>query len=144
MSNDIALMREITRLQNQIDALRTIQQGWQPVFLTTPLTSTSYDGNDTVAVGAVTIDTSAVFGAPAGIKAVSIFSRAKWASATMSSYLLVRSVGATRYCDIMYARDTNHQTMSTIIPCDANGDFDVVVANANALEVILEIHGYWK
>ena len=111
--------------------------------LTTPLTSTSYDGGDTVGVGTVTIDTSSVFSAPVGIKAVSIFARAKWASATMSSYLLVRPVGASRYCDIIYARDTNHQTISTIIPCDSNGDFDVVVANANALEVVLEIHGYW-
>ena len=111
--------------------------------LTTPLTSTSYDGGDTVGVGTVTIDTSSVFSAPVGIKAVSIFARAKWASATMSSYLLVRPVGASRYCDIIYARDTNHQTISTIIPCDSNGDFNVVVANANALEVVLEIHGYW-
>ena len=111
--------------------------------LTTPLTSTSYDGGDTVAVGTTSIDTSTVFGAPAGIKAALIFFRAKWASASVNNFMYVRPVGATRYVGIIYAYSTAHYTESVIVPCDSNGDFEFVVGGANATEVICEIWGYW-
>jgi len=111
--------------------------------LTTPLTSTSWDGNDTKTVGTITIDTSSVFGAPAGIKAALIFFRAKWTSASTSSFMYVRPIGATRYTDIIYADNTSYQTSNATVPCDENGDFEFVVGGANATEVICEIWGYW-
>jgi hypothetical protein len=111
--------------------------------LTTPLTSTSWNGDDTKTVGTITIDTSSVFGAPAGIKAALIFFRAKWTSASTSSFMYVRPIGATRYTDIAYAHDTSYQTSNATVPCDENGDFEFVVGGANATEVICEIWGYW-
>jgi hypothetical protein len=111
--------------------------------LTTPLTSTSWNGDDTKTVGTITIDTSSVFGAPAGIKAALIFFRAKWTSASTSSFMYVRPIGATRYTDIIYADNTSYQTSNATVPCDENGDFEFVVGGANATEVICEIWGYW-
>ena len=136
-------MKKIQELYDEIQALRTIQLGISFIPLATPLTSTSWDGNDTKNVGTTTIDTSVIFGAPAGIKAASIFFRAKWGSATVSSYMYVRPVGGTRYAGIVYAYTTAHQAESCIVPCDADGDFEFVVGNANAGEVMCEIHGYW-
>ena len=144
--DDIALMREIGRLQEQINALRTIQQGWQPVFLATPLVSTSYDGDDTVNVGAYTIDTSAVFSAPAGIKAAAIYFRATWASASNTSLMTIRTTGtdvATIVASIR-AQTTYNQDGFCIIPCDTNGDFVLTVYGANATNVILRMSAYWK
>ena len=111
-------------------------------YLTTPLTSTSWSGDDTVAVGTTTIDTSAVFSAPVSIKAVLVFFRVKWAAGSKSSYMLIRPLGATRYAGIVYAHDTMFQIWSGIVPCDANGDISVTVANADATEVLMEIWGY--
>jgi hypothetical protein len=117
--------------------------GYIFVPLTTPLTSTSWNGDDTKTVGTITIDTSSVFGAPAGIKAALIFFRAKWTSASTSSFMYVRPIGATRYTDIIYADNTSYQTSNATVPCDENGDFEFVVGGANATEVICEIWGYW-
>jgi hypothetical protein len=145
MSNEIELMREIAKLQWQIDALRTIQQGWQPVFLSYPLTSTSYDGNDTVNVGAHTINTSAVFGAPTGIKMAAVFFRATWSSVNAGYSLGIRPVGASLYVAAVYSQVANIPIAGFgIVTCDANGDFDLVVGGANALNVIMRITDYWK
>jgi hypothetical protein len=89
MSNEIALMREIAILQNQIDALRTIQQGWQPVFLSSPLTSTSWDGDSFSTTAKTLIDLSAVFSAPAGIKAISVFVRLNDSASASANYWMV-------------------------------------------------------
>jgi hypothetical protein len=111
--------------------------------LTTPLTSTSWDGDSFSTTNKTKIDLSAVFGVPAGIKAALIFFRAKWTSASTSSFMYVRPIGATRYTDIAYAHDTSYQTSNATVPCDENGDFEFVVGGANATEVICEIWGYW-
>ena len=143
--DDIALMREIARLQNQIDALRTIESGWNFVPLTTPLTSTSWDGNDTVNVGTYTIDTSATFSAPVGIKAAAIYMQATWASVN-SGYTLAATYTGSSLSAVLVRSQVANIPMSTsgIVTCDANGDFDLIAANANATNVILRIWGYWK
>ena len=140
--DEIALMREIGRLQEQINALRTIQAGWSPVFLEAPLTSTSWDGDDSKVAGTYTIDTSSVFSAPVGIKAVSIIIRARWA-ATAGSFLYAAPVGSSNYSTIMRPFSTAQDTeCNGIVPCDSNGDFDVVIGN-NITRALIKIHGYW-
>jgi hypothetical protein len=118
--------------------------GYIFVPLTTPLTSTSYNGDDTISVGTRTIDTSSVFGAPVGIKAALVYVRAKWASAG-DYYLIVRpgGGGATTDVDVIRGSTTYYDDMTVLVPCDANGDFDIVVGGANATNVIIKIFGYW-
>ena len=134
----------LNALEEQVRYLVTLPKAPGLVPLTTPLTSTSYDGNDTVAVGTVTIDTSAVFGAPVGIKAALVKVRCGWAAASGSSNLQLRPVGSGSAIAFLYAQTTFFQSMTVVVPCDANGDFDVVVANADALNVTIEIWGYWR
>lgn len=121
----------------------TAYTGYVFVPLTTALTSTSYDGNDTVAVGTTNIDTSSVFSAPVGIKAALIQVSAAWASASASNYLALRPLGGSVNMSKLVAHDTLAQDMTVICPCDANGDIDVVVAGANATNVVIRIWGYF-
>jgi len=132
---------EIEQLRREIKRLKRFEQvTWK--MLTVPLTSTSYDGNDTVTVGTVTIDTSAVFGVPVGVSGVMAYVRATWASANAASNLQVKVVGGSDVLGELKAHNTNAQSMSLAIPCNSNGDFDVVVLNANATNVVITIYGY--
>jgi len=121
----------------------TTYTGYIFIPLTTPLTSTSYDGNDTVNVGSYTIDTSSVFSAPVGIKAALIYVRAKWASAG-DYWFEVRTTTATAQdAGVLRAHTTYYDDANILVPCDANGDFAIVVGGANATNVIIHILGYW-
>ena len=107
-----------------------------------PLTSPSYDGNDTITPGTTTIDTSSVFSIPAGVLFVDAYIRATWASASGSSNLQIKLTGDSNVIAELKAHDTLAQSMTVRIPCDGNGDFDVVVLNANATNVIIVIISY--
>ncbi len=133
-----ALERRIAKLERRLANLA-------PQFtpLAVVLSSTSYNGNDTINVGTVTIDSSAVFGAPSNMKAALVFVSAQWAAASGSSTLSLRATGGATNRAQLVADSTNFQTMQAVIYCDANGDFDVVVANANATNVTILILGYW-
>jgi hypothetical protein len=121
----------------------TTYTGYVFVPLTTALSSTSYDGNDTVNVGTTSIDTSAVFSAPVGIKAALVQMAATWAAAAEASTLSLRPLGGSVNACGVRAQTTFAQAATAIVPCDANGDFDVVVANANATNVVIRLWGYW-
>ena len=130
-----------------VDGAGTISKGGtattQFVPLTTALTSTSYDGNDTVATGTTSVDTSVVFAVPAGARAVLAQVQATWAAANSASQLALRPKGGSVNAVILRAHDTVHQDTMAICPCDTNGDIDIVVANANATNVVLRVWGYW-
>ena len=112
--------------------------------LTTPLTSTSYDGGDTVAVGTTNIDTSSVFGAPAGIKAALVQLAGVWSSANNGYYAALRPLGGSVNQMIIRAQVANiNSDMTAIVPCDANGDIDIVVAGADVTNTVIRIWGYW-
>ena len=149
MSNEIALMREIAILQNQIDALRTIQQGWQPVFLSSPLTSTSWDGDSFSTTAKTLIDLSAVFSAPAGIKAISVFVRLNDSASASANYWMVLSPVDTANVGIFFQCseiNDRHRYGTGIIPCDANGDiyYQISASGANTLDALIRIVGYWR
>jgi hypothetical protein len=124
----------------------TYYTGYIFVPLSAPLTSTSYDGNDTVTAGSTTtIDTSAVFGAPVGIKAALVRVSCSFATAGATYNLQVRPVGASSAVGILRSQVANiTNDFSAIVGCDANGDFDLVAgAGGNALNVTVQIWGYW-
>jgi hypothetical protein len=127
-----------------LDADKTKKIAYQyvgPTFLTTPLTSTSWDGDTKTTGNRGIIDLSAVFGVPAGVKAIIAYLQIKDSnpnvygrigpSETYNYTLTVRTQVAN-----IYSNDTG------IVPCDSNGD--IYFYNSEELdEVFIQIWGYW-
>lgn len=93
--------------------------GW--TFLTTPLTSTSWDGDNKGTGDRAIIDLSAVFGVPAGVKAVLMTIQTQGNAA--SEYIRFGPNSTYNYaltCRTQVANVIN--IASGIVPCDANGD----------------------
>jgi hypothetical protein len=120
------------------------------VFLTTPLTSTAWDGDSFSTTAKTKIDLSDVFGAPAGIKAVLVHVATRdSASAESSSTKIVLAPNDT--ADLGFAfrsagmpNDVN-AAGSSIVPCDANGDiyYQITASGTNTTDVWITIWGYW-
>lgn len=113
--------------------------GWY--FLSTPLTSTSWDG-DTKGVGdRAIVDLSTVFGVPAGVKAVLMSIQTQ--SDTVNDYIRFGPDSGNSFtlvCRTQVAGQIMHA--SGIVPCDANGD--VYCYTSGPVEgVWVWIWGYW-
>lgn len=110
------------------------------VPLAAALTSTSWDGDAKATTDSGTIDLSAVFGAPAGIKAALVYLAIKDASVAQAC-ALGPSVGNYALTAVTYlASDWSYYQGK--IPCDANGD--IYYKGYQQLDnVILSIWGYW-
>lgn len=121
-----------------------------PVFvpLTTPLTSTSWDGDPYSTTSKTLIDLSAVFGVPAGVKAVSIRAAIRDEAAATGDYTLVlgptNSGGVGPSMNCIPVNDRYNRGAFTV-PCDANGDiyYQIVASGTGTMDVILQIWGYW-
>lgn len=125
----------------------------QPEFvpLTTPLTSTAWDGDARSTTGKTLIDLSAVFNAPAGIKAILAYIYLKDSGSNTSNTLyfglspndtdgqLAMACASRGLTNDYYAFEQG------ICPCDANGDvyYQCIATGSNTLDVWLEIWGYW-
>jgi hypothetical protein len=119
------------------------------VPLDTPLTSTSFDGDAFSTVGTSTlIDLSAVFGVPAGVKAVladvAIRDSAAWGA---GEYRLDLGPSSTYYYAFRaacYGGDLLGRGQG-VVPCDANGDvyYRAEASGAGTLDVTVRIWGYW-
>jgi len=120
-------------------------------YFTTPMTSTAWDGGDAFSTTAKTlIDLSAVFGVPAGVKAVLIKSQvADSGSASGIAYLNLspnNTAGTAPHANKvsgMANSYTNH--VSAIVPCNANGDiyYQIGATGSGTMSVLLEIWGYY-
>ena len=122
--------------------------GWH--FLTTPLTSTSWDGDAFSTTAKTKIDLSTVFGAPAGIKAVLVRLAARDSGASgYDAYFGIspNDVAADLSLNIRLQGHGNDQILesTTICPCDANGDiyYQTKTSNTGTLDCWLWIWGYW-
>lgn len=120
----------------------------RPVFLTTPLTSTSWDGDSYSTTPKTKIDLSAVFGAPAGIKAVLVMVsiRDSASSSNDTWFLLSPNDIATRGLSLTgHATNDRWQRQAFVVPCDANGDvyYQINASGTNTMDCILGIYGYW-
>jgi hypothetical protein len=145
---------EINDLKRRLNELETLEQGSGWVYLSQPLTSTSWDGDSHSTTGYTLIDLSSVFGAPARIKAVSIIVHAHDSG----------SAGITDGCWIAFspnstpagaggqfilrlegiANDAWHSEVGTVT-CDSNGDiyWKCIASGANTMDIGLEIWGYY-
>ena len=111
------------------------------VPLTTPLTSTSWDGDTKTTADRAIVDLSAVFGVPANVKAV-LMSIQTQADA-VNEYIRFGPNSTYNYaltCRTSVAGQIAHAT--GVVPCDSNGD--VYCYPSGTIEnVQVYIWGYW-
>ena len=118
---------------------RETLSGWY--FLTTPLTSTSWDGDNKGTGDRAIVDLSAVFSVPAGVKAVLMTIQTTGDAA--NDYIRFGPNSGNSFA-LTCRTQVNSQIMhaSGIVPCDANGD--VYCYTSGTVEsVYVWIWGYW-
>lgn len=143
------LWNEIEQLRREVERLRTQDRpagGFIP--LTTPLTSTSWDGDAYSTTAKTKIDLSVVFGAPAGIKAVLVRVDVRDSgSATNDTYVILspNSIAFSGFATSPMPVNDRPNRASHIVPCDASGDiyYQIGASGAGTMDVWLEIWGYW-
>jgi len=118
------------------------------VPLTTPLTSTSWDGDARSTTGKTLIDLSSVFSVPAGVKAVLVMVsiRDSASSSNDTWFLLSPNDIATQGLSLTgHATNDRWQRQAFVVPCDANGDvyYQINASGTNTMDCYLEIWGYW-
>lgn len=151
---------EINRLKQDIAALRSGGAGWnrfppllgmKTIWCNPPLTSTDWDGDARSTTAKTLIDLSAVFGAPAGIKAVLVRIQV-WdsASGAATSNWMGVSPNNTDGSLAVVARcaglpNNVRGDDNGICPCDANGDIYFQNAASGSLTQgsDMQIWGYW-
>ena len=143
MSNfEDAVIQRIKRLEREIERLQRWERpAIKPVFLTTPKTSTSWDGDTKTTSDRAIVDLSTVFGVPAGIKAV-LMSIQTQADA-VDEYIRFGPNSTYNYaltCRTQVAGQIAHAT--GIVPCDSNGDI-YCYPSATIENVQVRIWGYW-
>jgi len=133
---------------DKLDGLNSTDFG-RPVFLTTALTSTSWDGDSFSTTSKTLIDLSSVFSVPAGVKAVLVkVALRDSASASGLYYIQFSGVSSgTNYSIVVEAPPVNDRFGygQGIVPCDANGDiyYNVDASGSGTMDIYLEIWGYW-
>ncbi len=140
---------EIAALRRQVEKMEQRESGPNFVPLTTPLTSTSWDGDAYSTVGSSTqLDLSAVFGAPAGIKAVLLRIVCQDSAAWGTSGLYFACGPNATYFYAATCRPAGGDVLTEglyVVPCDANGDvwYQIAASGVGTMDVFLSIWGYW-
>ena len=138
----------INNLQKRVGALETIEMPrW--TYLPTPLTSTSWDGDKYGDAAKTSLDLSAVFGAPAGIKAVLMYVSINDSDSAATDCFIVLSPNDTALSGMHFnAEPVNDRPgrRGEVIPCDANGDiyYQIEASGADTADIYLQIWGYAK
>lgn len=126
----------------------TIYKGYIFVPLLSKLTSTSWDGDAYSTTSKTLIDLSAVFGVPAGVKAVQIVVAIRDSGSNGTDcYILfgpnnTAAEGSSVDCHTINDRWSRE---CLIVPCDANGDiyYQISASGSSTMDVYVEIWGYW-
>ena len=146
---DLDLLRRIKQLEGRLAELETHDLAAPDVFRTTPLTSTSWDGDAYSTTAKTKIDLSAVFSVPAGVRAVLAHTRIRDSGSAGGSYFLALSPndtagsGLTNRVEFVPNDTRLEQTM--IVPCDSSGDiyYQIGASDTGTMDVWIEIWGYW-
>jgi len=151
MSNfDEKTVERIKKLEREVERLR-VKEKQVFVPLTTPLTSTSWDGDSFSTTGKTLIDLSSVFGVPAGAKAilVQLLARDSGSAASTIVFFGVSPNGTDGSLAIMSVqRGLPNDTMvyaTGICPCDSNGDiyYQITASGTDTMDCYIRIWGYW-
>lgn len=118
------------------------------VPLDTILSSTSYDGDLFSSQSKTLIDLSAVFGAPAGIKAILLLGAVSDAGSAGTDCRVyvgptnTAYVGTAFNCSPVNSRPGRAMQM---VNCNADGDvyLQIIASGTNTMAITFQIHGYW-
>jgi hypothetical protein len=137
---DEKIIERLRRLEREVERLQVKESG-KFIALTTPLTSTSWDGDDKTTADRAIVDLSSVFGVPAGVKAVLMSVQTQAAAA--NNY--IRFGPSSTYSYALTCRtavDGQIAHAFGIVPCDSNGDI-YCYPSATIAGVQVYIWGYW-
>ena len=137
---DEKMMQRLKRLEREVERLQRWESG-KFIALTTPLTSTNWDGDTKTTANRAIVDLSAVFGVPAGIKAVMMSIQTQADAA--NDYIRFGPNSTYNYvltCRTQVANQIAHAI--GIVPCDANGDI-YCYPSGDIENVQVWIWGYW-
>jgi len=123
----------------------------RPVFLTTPKTSTSWDGDAYSTTSKTKIDLSSVFSVPADVKAVlvQLIARDSGSAASTTIFFGISPNDTDASNPVMaVGRGLPNDTLvyvSGVCPCDANGDiyYQIVASGSGTMDCWIRIWGYW-
>lgn len=113
------------------------------VPLATHLSSTDWNGDAKTSANNGTIDLSSVFGAPAGIKAVSVRWITQSDTTGKEAALQITSAGASLCISNRHPATGTYVEQTSVCTCDANGDIYVSFASGANYLAWLIITGYW-
>ena len=146
---DEKVIERLKRLEREVERLRVKENG-KFVALTTPKTSTSWDGDARSTTGKTKIDLSEVFSIPAGVKAilVRLVARDSGSSSGYCQFALspnntAGSVAIQAYLEGV-ANDV-YVTANGVVPCDSGGDvyYQITASGTGTLDAFIEIWGWW-
>ena len=140
MNFEEKIIERLKRIEREVERLR-VKEKQVFVPLTTPLTSTSWDGDNKGTGDRAIVDLSTVFGVPAGVKAVLMSIQTQGDAA--NDYIRFGPDSGNNFtltCRTQVAGQIAHA--SGIVPCDANGDV-YCYASGTVEDVWVWIWGYW-
>ena len=149
--NDLIYIVDVSAPSDAGKSLQIQRSTFLPeTFLTTPLTSTNWDGDAKSDAGPTKLDMSAVFtGYPnMAVKAVLLRVAAR-DSASIGTPGLYFCVGpSATYYYALQANPPGADVLSSntgICPCDANGDiyYKIKASGSGTCDCWLEVWGYW-
>jgi len=119
------------------------------VPLTTPLTSTSWDGDARSTTAKTLIDLSTVFGVPPQIKAVLASVTVRDSSSASADVWMLLSPNNTAGAGVPISpaglQDNALGRSQVVVPCSSNGDvyYQIQASGALTFDAWIEIWGYW-
>jgi hypothetical protein len=164
LQENAELLLTIQRMQREIDALKPAEtprgiyhwvypsmQEWVTNGGTanTPLTSTSWDGDSYSTTAKTLIDLSAVFGVPAGVKAVDLWVEINDSGSAATDCWLLLSPNNTaysgKYIGLHLRPNDANERISLTVPCDENGDiyYQINASGTGTMDVNIMVWGYY-
>jgi hypothetical protein len=138
------IIRELKILRGKITELETKgQPRW--VYLTTPLTSTDWDGDAHSNTSPTEIDLSAVFGVPAGVKAILVQMFARDSGSAGEYIFALDSRVSVSWSGMLYCNGGDVVRVShAVVTCDPDGDVNyyIVASGTNTMDCWIRIWGY--
>jgi hypothetical protein len=143
------ILNSLKELSKRVDRLElTGYPVWK--YLSTPLTSASWDGDTYSDTAKTLIDLSAVFGVPAGVKAILVDVAIKDIDSTGpdDNYIILSPNAVAGSGPIVRSKgryDNDLESQQLTVPCDANGDiyYETAASGVLSLAVYLSIWAYY-
>lgn len=143
------LQNLIFRIESVERRLKNLSRSTSPslVFLQSPLTSASWSGSSHSTTSKTLLDLSAVFGVPAGIKAIFlrvVIQDSGAASNQCVLYLAPNNTSGQGVCFRCVPSNDYWSDDTSLVPCSSSGDlyYQIVASGSSTLDVILQVWGY--